>query len=45
LEDALNGADMMLGLSSGNLVTQDMVKSMAKDAIILCHVQTQTPGD
>jgi malate dehydrogenase (oxaloacetate-decarboxylating)(NADP+) len=34
LEDALNGADMMLGLSSGNLVTQDMVKSMAKDAII-----------
>ncbi len=34
LSDALNGADMMLGLSSGNIVTQDMVKSMAKDAII-----------
>ena len=34
LEDALNGADMMLGLSSGNLVSQDMVKTMAKDAII-----------
>ena len=34
LEDALNGADMMLGLSSGNLVTQDMIKTMAKDAIV-----------
>jgi len=34
LEDALKDADMMLGLSSGNLVTQDMVKTMAKDAII-----------
>ncbi|HIO95830.1 MAG TPA: malate dehydrogenase [Campylobacterales bacterium] len=34
LEDALDGADMMLGLSSGNLVTQAMVKTMAKDAII-----------
>ena len=34
LEDALKGADMMLGLSSGNLVTQDMAKSMAQDAII-----------
>ncbi len=34
LEDALKNADMMLGLSSGNLVSQDMVKTMAKDAII-----------
>jgi malate dehydrogenase (oxaloacetate-decarboxylating)(NADP+) len=34
LEDALKDADMMLGLSSGNLVSQDMVKTMAKDAII-----------
>jgi malate dehydrogenase (oxaloacetate-decarboxylating)(NADP+) len=34
LEDALKDADMMLGLSSGNLVSKDMVKSMAKDAII-----------
>ncbi len=34
LEDALRDADMMLGLSSGNLVSQDMVKNMAKDAII-----------
>jgi malate dehydrogenase (oxaloacetate-decarboxylating)(NADP+) len=34
LEDALKGADMLLGLSSGNIVSQDMVKTMAKDAII-----------
>ncbi|NOZ89812.1 MAG: malate dehydrogenase [Epsilonproteobacteria bacterium] len=34
LEDALKGADMLLGLSSGNIVSPDMVKSMAKDAII-----------
>ncbi len=34
LQDALKGADMMLGLSRGGLVTKDMVKSMAKDAVI-----------
>ena len=34
LEDALRGADMMLGLSGPNLVSADMVKSMAKDPII-----------
>lgn len=34
LADALNGADMMLGLSGPGIVSQDMVKSMAKDAII-----------
>ena len=34
LSDALNGADMMLGLSKGNTVTPEMVKTMAKDAII-----------
>ncbi len=34
LEDALKDADMLLGLSSANLVSQDMVKTMAKDAII-----------
>jgi malate dehydrogenase (oxaloacetate-decarboxylating)(NADP+) len=32
--DALNGADMVLGLSKPNIITQDMVKTMAKDAII-----------
>jgi len=34
LDDAIMGADMLLGLSSGNIVTQDMVKTMAQDAII-----------
>jgi malate dehydrogenase (oxaloacetate-decarboxylating)(NADP+) len=34
LEDALKGADMMLGLSKGGIVSQAMVKSMAKEAII-----------
>ena len=34
LADALDGADMMLGLSGPGIVSQDMVKTMAKDAII-----------
>jgi len=34
LEDALKNADMMLGLSSANIVSADMVKTMAKNAII-----------
>ncbi len=34
LADALNGADMMLGLSGPGIVSQDMVKTMAQDAII-----------
>jgi len=34
LEDALKNADMMLGLSKGGIVSQAMVKSMAKEAII-----------
>jgi len=34
LADAMKGADVMLGLSVGGLVTQDMVRSMAKDPII-----------
>jgi len=34
LEDAIRDADMILGLSSGDIVTQDMVKSMKQDAII-----------
>jgi len=34
LADALKGADMMLGLSSGGIVSQEMVKSMAPNAII-----------
>jgi malate dehydrogenase (oxaloacetate-decarboxylating)(NADP+) len=34
LEDAMKGADVFVGLSKGNVVSQDMVKSMNKDAII-----------
>ena len=34
IEDALKNADMMLGLSSANNVTQDMIKNMAHNAII-----------
>lgn len=34
LEQAMKGADVFVGLSKGNVVNQDMVKSMAKDCII-----------
>lgn len=34
LEQAMQGADVFVGLSKGNVVNQDMVKSMAKDCII-----------
>lgn len=34
LADALVGADVFVGVSAPNLVTADMVKSMAKDAIL-----------
>ncbi|MFR9503230.1 MAG: NADP-dependent malic enzyme [Rikenellaceae bacterium] len=34
LEDAVNGADVFLGLSKGNVLSQDMVRSMAPDPII-----------
>ncbi|ASM38150.1 MAG: malic enzyme-like NAD(P)-binding protein [Campylobacter sputorum] len=34
LQDAMNGADMFLGLSRGGAVSKDMVKSMAKNPII-----------
>jgi malate dehydrogenase (oxaloacetate-decarboxylating)(NADP+) len=34
ITDALQNADMMLGLSKGNTVTQEMVKKMADNAII-----------
>lgn len=34
LEEAMKGADVFVGLSKGNVVNQDMVKSMAKDCII-----------
>jgi len=34
LEDAINGADVFLGLSTKNILTKDMVKSMAANPII-----------
>ncbi|MDZ7900566.1 MAG: NADP-dependent malic enzyme [Arcicella sp.] len=34
LSDAMVGADVFLGLSVGNIVSQDMVKVMAADAIV-----------
>ncbi len=34
LKDALNGADMLLGLSRGNTVSKEMVKSMANNPIL-----------
>ena len=34
LQEAMKDADVFIGLSKGNVVTQDMVRSMAKDAIV-----------
>ncbi len=34
LAEAINGADVFLGLSKGNVLTQDMVRSMAKCPIV-----------
>ncbi|NLU56374.1 MAG: NADP-dependent malic enzyme, partial [Methanosarcina thermophila] len=35
LEKAFPGADLFIGVSVGGIVTEDMVRSMAKDAIIM----------
>ncbi|PWJ56731.1 malate dehydrogenase (oxaloacetate-decarboxylating)(NADP+) [Dyadobacter jejuensis] len=35
LEHAMEGADIFLGLSTANIVSKEMVKSMAKDPIVL----------
>ncbi len=34
LEEAMVGADVFLGLSKGNVLSQDMIRSMAKDPIV-----------
>ena len=34
LKEAMKGADVFLGLSKGNVVSQDMVRSMAKNPIV-----------
>lgn len=35
LETAFLGADLFIGVSSGRIVTEDMVRSMAQDAIVM----------
>jgi malate dehydrogenase (oxaloacetate-decarboxylating) len=35
LEDAMRGADVFIGVSAPDLVTEDMVKSMNKDPVVL----------
>lgn len=35
LEEAVKGADVFVGLSKGNVLTQDMVRSMADQPIVL----------
>lgn len=35
LKDAIKGADVFIGLSRGGLVTGDMIKSMARDPIVI----------
>lgn len=35
LEDAMKGADIFIGVSAPGVVTEDMIKSMAKDPIVL----------
>ncbi len=34
LEDAVRGADVFVGLSKGNILTQDMVRSMAESPVV-----------
>lgn len=34
LEEAIKGADVFVGLSKGNILTQDMVRSMNKDCVV-----------
>jgi malate dehydrogenase (oxaloacetate-decarboxylating)(NADP+) len=34
LEEAMKGADVFVGLSKGNIVTADMVRSMAQNAVV-----------
>jgi len=37
LEEGMRDADVFIGLSKGNVVTTEMVKSMAKNPIIFSH--------
>ena len=40
LNDAMNGADVFIGVARGNLVTQEMVKSMSENPIIFALTNT-----
>ncbi len=40
LADAVKGADAFIGVSAPRVLTQDMVKTMAKDPIVFCHGQS-----
>ncbi len=35
LADAMNGADILIGVSAPGIVSQDMIRSMAKDALVM----------
>jgi len=41
LADAMKGADVFIGLSVGGIVSEDMVRSMADDAIVF-RLRTDT---
>jgi len=43
LADALVGADVFFGLSGPNVVSKDMVRSMAPNPIILAMANPRTP--
>lgn len=45
LEDALKGADVFIGLSSGNVMTADMLKSMSKKPIVFAMANPEPEID
>ena len=48
LKEAINGSDVFIGVSTANLVTKDMVRSMAKDPIVFALANPDPeimPGD
>ncbi|NWG21100.1 MAG: NAD-dependent malic enzyme [Chloroflexi bacterium] len=45
LADALVGADVFIGVSTGNILTPDMVRAMARDAIVFALANPVPEGD
>ena len=41
LEEAMQNADVFIGLSKGDVVTPEMLLSMTKDPIVFCHGKSQ----